>query len=912
MSQLARWCYRNRRRVLALWSAALVALFLAGTLLGGTFQNDFRIEGAESQASFELLQERFPEFYGDPLSVAFRAEAGVADPAVQAEMEGFFAAIAALDGVRQVISPYGGGPAPISPDGTIGFAQVQLEDFGPTVAPELVRGIIDQADALSEASGLEVNVGGPTAMFAEMEPPGGREGAGVLLALVILVVTFGSVIAAGLPILVAVCGLAAGMSLVLLSTRVVEVFTFAPAMAAMIGLGVGIDYALFIVTRYRQGLDAGMEPEDAVALSLDTSGRAVIFAGATVVISMLGMVLMGVSMVVGMATSAALAVVCTVVAAITLLPAMLGFAGGAIDHLSIRGLRHTDNPDRETLWHRWGREVQRRPWPALLASLTLLLTLSWPALDIELGGPQFGAGPESHSSRRAYDLITDGFGEGFNGPLVLVAETDPAQPSHRDALTRLIEAVGRTDGVVAVAPPITNAAGDTAVITVIPATAPHSHETEQIVHRLRDEVIPAAMGGTGVDVGVSGVTALFVDMAELLNRRLPLFIGTVLVLSFLLLLVVFRSVLVPLKAALMNLLSIGAAYGVVVAVFQWGWGKDLIGVERTGPIMAFIPMMLFAILFGLSMDYEVFLLSRVREEYDRTGDNALAVVDGLAATARVITAAAAIMVTIFFSFVLGDDPIVKTFGLGLAVAVFVDATVVRMVLVPATMELLGDANWWFPAWLDRLVPTVSLEAEHQLVPVAPSRVLVVPRVVDWLESLDTADRGRALAYLEARLRHRGPVESDEEIAVPLGRRSRRLVLEPLDGSTGLLTLPTRDARNSGAYEWDDVRSHLLDEEVRIAYEGARLASEIGGLAAAMREAKGLTPAQLAARADTSQATVEQFERGSGRVDLEALARVSLALGAQVDFAPSSATPNRIRNGVATGREDTAPRVRQPR
>ncbi|MDP1807711.1 MAG: MMPL family transporter, partial [Acidimicrobiales bacterium] len=365
MSQLARWCYRNRRRVVALWSVGLVGLLLTGVLLGGAFQNDFRIAGAESQASFELLQERFPEFYGDPLSIAFKADAGVADPAVRAEMELFFAAIDDLDGVRFVISPYGG-PTPISADGTIGFAQVQLEEFGPAVAPELVRDIIERADDLSEASGLEVNVGGPTAMFADMEPPGGREGAGVLLALVILVITFGSVIAAGLPIIVAVCGLAAGMSLVLLSTRVLEIFTFAPAMAAMIGLGVGIDYALFIVTRYRQGLDDGMEPEDAVALALDTSGRAVIFAGATVVISMLGMVLMGVSMVVGMATSAALAVVCTVVAAITLLPAMLGFAGRAIDHLSIPGLHHTDNPNHETFWHRWCSWIQRQPWRSLL------------------------------------------------------------------------------------------------------------------------------------------------------------------------------------------------------------------------------------------------------------------------------------------------------------------------------------------------------------------------------------------------------------------------------------------------------------------------------------------------------------------------------------------------------------------
>ncbi|MDP1819792.1 MAG: MMPL family transporter, partial [Acidimicrobiales bacterium] len=709
MSQLGRWCYRNRRRVVALWSVGLVVLALGGTMAGGAFQNDFRIAGSEAQTSFELLAERFPEFYGDPLSVAFHADAGVMDPSIRTTMEEFFAEIEGFDGVRQVSTPYDG-VVPISADGTIGLAQVQLRAFGPEVDVGFVRHIIDRADVLSERPGLTINVGGATAMFAEMEPPGEREGAGVLVALVILIVTFGSIVAAGLPIVVAICGLGAGMALVLLSTRVLEVFTFAPAMAAMIGLGVGIDYALFIVTRYRQGLHEGRDPEDAVALALDTSGRAVIFAGATVVISLLGMLLMGVSMVVGMATSAALVVTCTVLAALTLLPAALGFAGRAIDRLSIPGLHHNEARGGVTFWHRWSRQVQRRPWAAVAVSLTILLALAWPALDIELGGPQFGAGPETHSSRRAYDLVTEGFGEGFNGPLVLVAETDSTQPSQRGALNRLVDALGRTEGVVAVAPPMTNAAGDTAVITLIPQSAPHTEATRQLVHRLRDDVIPAATAGSGMAVGVSGVTALFVDMAERLNSRLPLFMGTVIVLSFLLLLVVFRSVLVPLKAAIMNVLSIGAAYGVVVAVFQWGWGKDLIGIERTGPIMAFIPMMLFAILFGLSMDYEVFLLSRVREEYDRTGDNARSVVDGLAATARVITAAAAIMVTIFLSFVLGDDPIVKTFGLGLAVAVFVDATVVRMILVPATMELLGNANWWFPAWLDRLVPRVRLES----------------------------------------------------------------------------------------------------------------------------------------------------------------------------------------------------------
>ncbi|HEX4979121.1 MAG TPA: MMPL family transporter [Acidimicrobiales bacterium] len=716
MAGLGRWCFERRRIVLALWLTALVALGLAASTYGGEFQNDFRISDSESQEAFELLQERYPEFAGDPLSVPFRAEDGIDDPDVKADMEDFFADVAALHGVKGVVSPYDG-PALVSRDRTTAMGQVQLEAFGPEVDPELVRGIIDRADALSTQPGLEVAVGGPTAMFAELEPPGEREGAGVLVALVILLVTFGSVLAAGLPILVALGGLGAGMMLVLLATQVLDIFQFAPAMAAMIGLGVGIDYALFIVTRYRQGLYSGLSPDIATAIAIDTSGRAVVFAGATVMISLLGMVLMGVSMVVGMAVSASLAVLCTVLAAITLLPAVLGFIGERIDRLSLPRFRHADHDPRSSLWYRWSRQIQAHPWIALVVSLAMLLGLAVPVLDLELGGPHFGGGPESQSSRRAYDLITDGFGEGYNGPLLLAAELDPDEPDQIEALGRLVEDVSADDGVELVSPPIPNAARDTAIVTVIPTSAPHTVDTQELVDRLRAEVVPDAMDGTGVEVRVSGVTALFVDMAELFNARLPVFIAVVIVLSFLLLMVVFRSILVPLKAAIMNLLSIGAAYGIVVGVFQWGWGADLIGVDRPGPIMAFIPMMLFAILFGLSMDYEVFLLSRVREEYDRSGDNALAVADGLAATARVITAAAAIMVIIFLSFVLGDDPIVKTFGLGLAVAVFVDATIVRMILVPATMELLGDANWWLPGWLDRILPRLRLESgpEEELV-----------------------------------------------------------------------------------------------------------------------------------------------------------------------------------------------------
>jgi RND superfamily putative drug exporter len=696
--------------VAGLWVLALVLLGVSAQVYGAEFRNDFRVADAESQRALDMLQERFPAFSGDPLALAVHAEQTVDDPGVQRSLEGLFADVASLDGVEEVVSPFDGGLAPVSPDRRSAIAQVRLQKFGPEVDPELVRGIIERAEVVSEGEGVRVAVGGPTAMFAELEPPGEREAAGVLVALAVLVITFGSLLAAGLPVAVALGGLGAGMGLVFLLTRVLEVFTFAPAMAAMIGLGVGIDYALFIVTRYRQELAAGATPEVATGLAIGTAGKAVVFAGATVVISLLGMVLMGVSMVVGMAVSAALVVTCTVLTAITLLPAVLGFIGPSIDRFSVRSRPAADATAGPGRWYRWSRTVQAHPWPAMVVALVVLLGLSSPVLGMELGGPHFGAGPESHSSRRAYDLITDGFGEGFNGPLIVVAEVPAGRSAPGEVLDELVARVGETEGVALVAPPVRNDAGDTAAITVIPESAPHATETQELVDRIRD-VVPEVVGESNVRVSVSGVTALFSDMASLFDRRLPVFIAVVIALSFLLLMAVFRSLLVPLKAAVMNLLSIGAAYGVVVAVFQWGWGADLIGVDRPGPIMAFIPMMLFAILFGLSMDYEVFLLSRIREEYDRGGDNATAVADGLAATARVITAAAAIMVFIFASFVLGDDPIVKTFGLGLAVAVFVDATVVRMVLVPATMELLGDANWWLPRWLDRLLPRVDLEGE---------------------------------------------------------------------------------------------------------------------------------------------------------------------------------------------------------
>jgi RND superfamily putative drug exporter len=480
----------------------------------------------------------------------------------------------------------------------------------------------------------------------------------------------------------------------------------------MIGIGVGIDYALFIVTRYRQHLHQGMDPERSLAVALTTSGRAVVFAGIIVVISFLGILLMGFPFVEGIAVGGAAAVAVTMLASITLLPALIGFVGQNIDRLHIPRLRRLETTGRQSFWFRWSRVIQRRPWATGLVGLAVLVTLTIPLFSIRLGLADAGNDPEHLTTRRAYDLLSSGFGPGFNGPLILATEV--SGPQDLQILGSVAQAVGSTPGVAFVSPPIPNDPTNptAAIVTVYPTTSPQSEETEDLVRRLRRDVIPRTTGVGGPDVLVGGFTAAGVDFTILSGQRLPLLIGAVIAVSFLLLLLVFRSLLVPLKAAIMNLLSIGAAYGVIVAVFQWGWLGDLVGIGKPGPFEAWAPMMLFTILFGLSMDYEIFLLSRIREEYVRTRDNNLSVAHGVATTGRVITAAAAIMIAVFLSFVLGFDiRQIKLVGLGLAVAVLVDATIVRMVLVPATMELLGNANWWLPRWLARVVPRVSVERE---------------------------------------------------------------------------------------------------------------------------------------------------------------------------------------------------------
>jgi RND superfamily putative drug exporter len=702
---LATICYERRRLVLLAWVLLLGGLIALNATIGGESRTEFNLPGSESQEAVELLREHgFESRTGDSAHVVFQAEQGIDDPVVREAIEGFLAAAAAAVEGTSFVSPYSDeGATQVSQDRKIAYAQLNFSERSVEEYTEMAGEVRDLRHEIS-VPGLQVELGGE--MFAEFSEFS-NELIGIAGAIVILLIAFGSLLAMGLPLVAALFGVGTGIALVGLAANFISMPNFTTQVAVMIGIGVGIDYALFIVTRYRQGLHEGRTPEDAVVTALDTAGRAVLFAGLTVVIALLGLIAMGLPMNTGVAIGSSLAVLMTMVASVTLLPAILGFVGRRIDRFSIPGYRREQRTEHSA-WHRWSRLVQRYPWPMAVGALAVLLLLSVPVFTLRLGFGDAGNRGTHDTTRRAYDLLSEGFGPGFNGPFVVAAET-PGGAADLEALRGLSATFNETEGVAFATPPFPNESGSAAIVTVYPTTSPQDEATTDLVHRLRDDVIPAGTEGTSLTVKVGGMAPAVTDFSEYTASRMPVFFAAVLGLSFLLLLVVFRSLLVPLKAVLMNLLSIGAAYGVIVAVFQWGWGASLIGVGKEGPVEAWAPMMLFAVVFGLSMDYEVFLLSRIKEEYDRTGDNAAAVADGLAATARVITAAAAIMVVVFASFVLGDDRALKLMGMGLAVAIFVDATIVRMVLVPATMELLGRWNWWLPAWLGRVIPVVHVE-----------------------------------------------------------------------------------------------------------------------------------------------------------------------------------------------------------
>jgi RND superfamily putative drug exporter len=693
--------------VIIAWVVALIGANAIGQGVGSDYNSNFKgPNSAGSQQALNLLQKYFPARKGDSASIVFEASAQIASPAVRGRIDAVLRTVGGLAHVSTVVSPYSGAHA-ISPDGHIAYATVVFDERSFALPKSAINRVISTAES-ARSSSLQIQLGGSP--IEQVEPPstGPSTGVGILAAMIILLVTFGTLVAAGLPLIVALLALGTAIGLIAVLTHVVDVVNFTPELAAMIGLGVGIDYALFIVTRYRSGLDAGLEPDEAIVTAMDTSGRAVLFAGVTVVIAMLGQLLVGVSFLRGPAIGSSLTVLLTMVAALTLLPAVLSKLGRGIDRWDLFGQRRRSvSRSGPGFWERWAAMIERRPLISALVSLAILLVLASPILALRLGSADAGTDAKSTTTRQAYDLLAKGFGPGFNGPMQIVATLPAADPAGAAATLRS-GFVGLTD-VAAVAPPVISPSGRLAVINVFPKTAPQDAATTTLLNRLRDNVIPPLDRSTKATAYVGGTTALFADFSSLLSSKLPLFIGAVVLISALLLLAVFRSVFVAVKAIVMNLLSVAAAFGVVVAIFQWGWLGGLIGISTTAPIAAFLPVMVFAIVFGLSMDYEVFLMSRMHEEWERTGDAAYAMRHGLAATGRVITAAAAIMVCVFASFILGDSLTIKLFGVGLASAVFLDAFLIRMVLVPALMALMGARAWWLPRGLDRWLPRVNVD-----------------------------------------------------------------------------------------------------------------------------------------------------------------------------------------------------------
>jgi RND superfamily putative drug exporter len=697
--RLGRSSARHPFRVLGVWLVVAIAVIAVAGQRGGEFNDTFRIPGAESQAATDLLTERFPTQSGATGRVVFHAPGSSAQQLDRGAVESTRAALARGHDVTGVTDPWAPGAEAISADGRTAYVDVQYD-----VSLLTARHAHEATAAIAgaRAAGVRAEISGAIANAGDTAK--GHEGLGVLVAMVVLLVAFGSAVAMGIPIGTAVIGILVGLAGMKIVASVTDVPTVSEMLGMMIGLGVGIDYALFVVTRHRQHLHDGMAVDEAAATANATAGLAVLFAGATVVIAILGLKVAGMPAMTMIGVSIAVVVAVAMTAAVTLLPAFLGLAGTKIDRLSIHRRGRVTKPAHETLPGRWAHHVGRHPVRYAVASFGVLAAIALPVLSMRIGLADDSNARPGSTQRAAYSLLTGAFGRGFNAPITVVV----SGASDRSAVDRVSDALLADPGIATVTPAVFNADGDTAVVTANPTTAPQDAATDRLVHHLRTDVVPAAVAGSDARVVLTG-QALLTDVVDRFTQRLPWFIGAVVALSFLLLMIVFRSILVPLKAALMNLLAIAAAYGVVVAVFQWGWGKGLIGLEHTVPVNPFVPMIMFAILFGLSMDYEVFLLSRVREQFLRHGDSHLAVVEGLAGTARVITSAALIMISVFAAFVLGDSVIVKMIGVGLSVAVLLDATLVRLVLVPSTMSLLGSANWWLPGWLDRLLPHVDLD-----------------------------------------------------------------------------------------------------------------------------------------------------------------------------------------------------------
>ncbi|MFI6459812.1 MMPL family transporter [Streptomyces sp. NPDC050538] len=711
MAALARWCVRHRLVAVLLWLLAFGGVTAAAAVTGSAYSNDYEAPGTESGRATQLLKEGFPGLGGDSDTVVWRTSPGsVRAAAVEQTMTAALDRIENLPGVASVVSPYDGqGTGRISADGRTAYATVTFAHPAEDIDKSEAQAVVRVAKA-AQVDGLQVELGGSAIALTESSSGHTAEIVGVAVAALVLFLAFGSLAASLLPIGTALVSVGTAYAAIVLLGHAMTVADFAPMLGMLIGLGVGIDYALFIVTRHRRGLKRGLSVTEAVTNAVVTTGRAVVFAGATVCIALLGMLILRLGFLNGVAIAASLTVVLTVAASVTLLPALLSFIGPrALSRRERRRLaEHGPQPELPTgLAARWSAFVERHPKSLGAVALVVMAVLALPTLALHLGTSDQGNDPQSSTTRQAYDLLATGFGPGVNGPLTLVTKIDGAED--KLTLDNLDATLRTTEGVASVTPVTYDAGGSTGYFSVVPDSAPQSQKTSDLVDRLRTEVLPRAETGTSLDIHVGGVTASYDDFADVIVGKLPLFVGVVISLGCVLLLLAFRSIGIPLKAAAMNVAAVAAAFGVVVAIFQWGWGSEFLGLGRAGPIEPFLPVIMVSVLFGLSMDYQVFLVSRMYEEWLETGDNRRAVRVGLAETSRVINSAAVIMISVFLAFVLSGDRVIAMFGIALASAVALDAFVLRTLLVPALMHLLGGANWWLPRGLDRVLPRISIE-----------------------------------------------------------------------------------------------------------------------------------------------------------------------------------------------------------